>query len=349
LRREAFLISRTSCFGETRMQLDPRCCRLWAVRLMHSLSVVRLLTVAIAFGLVAAVLIPSTASWASAATCQRVETPNVGSGVDELRRVAVTSSANAWAVGYYRNVNPLGPFQALIEHWNGKAWKVQASPQPGSINDQLNGVAAISSTNAWAVGSYQNGNPFAPYQTLIEHWNGKAWKVQASPHLGRLSGVAATSARNAWAVGVYDNGTGYEQALIEHWNGKAWKVQASSDMSGLMDVTATSSINAWAVGYYHNGAMLGALFEHWNGKTWKAQLRARSRRNGVAATSARNAWAVGGGVIEHWNGKAWKIQARSSVYFPELNGVAATSTDAWAVGYANSARRYFSTLALHCG
>jgi hypothetical protein len=30
--------------------------------------------------------------------------------------------------------------------------------------------------------------------------------------------------------------------------------------------------------------------------------------------------------------------------------MAATSTDAWAVGgYVNSARRYFSTLALHCG
>jgi hypothetical protein len=179
---------------------------------MHSLSVNRLLTVAIASGPVAAVLIPSSASWASAATCQVVQTPNVGSGVNELRRVAVTSSANAWAVGSYRNVNPLGSFHPLIEHWNGKAWKVQSSLQPGSITNQLNAVAAISSTNAWAVGSYQNDvSLLAPHQTLIEHWNGKTWKVQRSPGLARY-GVAATSARNAWAVGG---------GVIEHWNGKA--------------------------------------------------------------------------------------------------------------------------------
>ena len=59
-------------------------------------------------------------------------------------------------------------------------------------------MAATSSTNAWAVGSDSHGG-------VIEHWNGKAWKIQASPNHGlqpRLSGVAATSSTNAWAVGT---------------------------------------------------------------------------------------------------------------------------------------------------
>lgn len=44
-------------------------------------------------------------------------------------------------------------------------------------------------------------------QTLVEHWNGKTWKVQPSPNPGKgtlLFGVAATSSTNAWAVGYYN-------------------------------------------------------------------------------------------------------------------------------------------------
>ncbi|MGO9163645.1 MAG: hypothetical protein ACLP7J_23660 [Streptosporangiaceae bacterium] len=58
------------------------------------------------------------------------------------------------------------------------------------------------------------------------------------------------------------------------------------------------------------------------------------RLYGVAATSARNAWAVGltgaRTLIVHWNGRAW-TKAPASTGF--LEGVAAVSaTSAWAVG-----------------
>ena len=47
----------------------------------------------------------------------------------------------------------------LIMHWNGKAWKKAASPNPGSTaaSNFLFGVAAASSGAAWAVGVYNNG------------------------------------------------------------------------------------------------------------------------------------------------------------------------------------------------
>jgi hypothetical protein len=48
----------------------------------------------------------------------------------------------------------------LIEHWNGHAWKIQKGPNQGGhlmTDNQLLGVAASSSTNMWAVGSYFNG------------------------------------------------------------------------------------------------------------------------------------------------------------------------------------------------
>jgi hypothetical protein len=43
---------------------------------------------------------------------------------------------------------------------------------------RLDGVAALSSIDAWAVGSYR-GNPAA--RTLIEHWDGNGWcRVQGT-------------------------------------------------------------------------------------------------------------------------------------------------------------------------
>lgn len=62
--------------------------------------------------------------------------------------------------------------------------------------------------------------------------------------------------------------------------------------------------------------------------------------SGVAATSARNAWGVGGRVIMHWNGRTWM-----SVHSPvrglasNLSQVAiASADDAWAVGNAGNGR-----------
>jgi hypothetical protein len=61
--------------------------------------------------------------------------------------------------------------------------------------------------------------------------------------------------------------------------------------------------------------------------------------SGVAATSARNAWAVGAAgtgktLILHWNGKEWKrVPSPTPGVGGQLYGVAATSArSAWAVG-----------------
>jgi hypothetical protein len=66
-------------------------------------------------------------------------------------------------VGYYDHGTV---DRTLIEHWNGTAWTVQQSPNPGGSShyDDLHGVAAISAGDAWAVGSYGNAG-----RTLIEH------------------------------------------------------------------------------------------------------------------------------------------------------------------------------------
>jgi hypothetical protein len=300
---------------------------------------------------------------------------------NELGGVSATSSRDAWAVGSDGG-------RALIEHWNGRAWKVQASPTPFFFKDQsiqLSGVAATSSTNAWAVGYYAQLRGERETRTLIEHWNGRSWKVQASPkprgfqRYNELSAVAATSSTDAWAVGAARNRT-----LIEHWNGKAWKIQASPKLrlSALSGVAATSSRNAWAVGKYNTTPYDGsgrALIEHWNGRAWKIQPSPNERSAppgeldsgiavdnqlyAVAATSSTDAWAVGWPIkrapIWQWNGKAWKAQASPKPGGMALNAVAAKSSNIWAVGadYGTAHNRYEASqgnghphkgLAVHC-
>jgi hypothetical protein len=242
--------------------------------------------------------------------------------------VAATSACHAWAVGEYNNGSA---DRTLILRWNGTAWKAQKSPNSGgsSTYNDLNGVAAVSGNDAWAVGEYNNGTAD---RTLILHWNGKAWKAQKSPNGGGsssgnfLNGVAAVSSNDAWAVGKYYNGTA-DRTLILHWNGKAWKAQKSPNGGGsstgndLFGVAAVSGNDAWAVGEYNNGTAHRTLILHWNGKAWKAQKSPNGGGsssgnflNGVAAVSGNDAWAVGEyyngtayrTLILRWNGKAWK-------------------------------------------
>lgn len=193
---------------------------------------------------------------ASASTCVSwtgVQPPSTGTSGNALSSVAVLSSCNAWAVGDYSNGTA---DQTLVEHWNGSTWTQVPSPDPAgaSQNNTLTGVAAISSTNIWAVGSYISGTTG---KTLVEHWNGTAWTQVASPNPGGsfgdgLSGVAAVSSSNAWAVGSYSNGAA-PQTLILHWNGTAWKHVTSPNLTPpnfLSAVAASSATNVWAVGYY---------------------------------------------------------------------------------------------------
>jgi hypothetical protein len=127
---------------------------------------------------------------------------------------------------------------------------------PGVVPGYLAGVAATSSTNAWAAGYYTTS---APPQTLVEHWNGTAWCRVPSPNPGgagdtnRLQGVAAVSPSSAWGVGFYGTST-RSHTLVVHWNGTAWKQQTSPNPAGfssgsqLLGAAAASPTDAWAVG-----------------------------------------------------------------------------------------------------
>jgi erythromycin esterase-like protein len=322
-----------------------------------------------AFGVVLAVgvlsaLLAASATPAGAASCQSWKVrpspnPAGASHNNVLDHVAATSGRNAWAVGYvgYYSKGPMA--RTLIERWNGKAWRVQKSPNPGGTGDvnYLQDVAATSRTNAWAVGEYSAGS--SGFHALLEHWNGKAWTVQKSAKPRgtdiNLFGVTAISATDAWAVGHYSSDSTY-LTFVEHWNGKAWKVQNSPDPGGfgndLYGVTAISATDAWAVGDYQTATGDGTLVEHWNGRAWKVKPSPSPEGSNyelaaVAASSSSDAWAVGSylagtgqqTLVERWNGTAWKVEKTPTPGGNDnlLFGVATIyPSNVWVGGYSSS-------------
>ena len=89
-----------------------------------------------------------------------------------------------------------------------------------SVVGNLTAVAAVSPTDAWAVGWTGTNAP----RTLIVHWNGQKWAPVTTPKpiAGELFGVTAVSAGNIWAAGFAGPPTGTTSVLIMHWNGTSW-------------------------------------------------------------------------------------------------------------------------------
>jgi hypothetical protein len=222
-----------------------------------------------------------------------------------------------------------------------KTWKVVSSPNVG-ISDQLNGVAAISTTDVWAVGEYNNSSNVQ--QTLIEQWNGTSWSVVPSPNVGSssniLDAVAAVSASDIWAVGTtYGHG-----ALIEHWDGSSWSVVSNPGTGALYGVTVVSASDVWAVG--DNGQRV--QIENWNGTSWSIVPAPKLGGFGgtleaVTAISTNNIWAVGihgvnqytqDPLVEHWDGTQWSTVGNpSNGDHNVLLGVSFVSpNNGWAVG-----------------
>ncbi len=237
-------------------------------------------------------------------------------------------------------------------------WSVVPSPNAGANGSSLQAVAAISSSDIWAVGAYISGytGTVAYYSTLTEHWNGTSWSVISSPNAGtyaELFGITTISPSSVWAVGDFQDSSGHRRTLVEHWDGTIWHIVPSPNpdpyYSILHGVTAVSANDVWAVG---EGSAYSTLTEHWDGSSWTIVASPNSTSNsvllGATSTSASDVWAVGysgGTLTEHWNGSNWTVVTSPNPGSGNnlLLGVTAlSSSDVWAVGYSGA-----STLTEH--
>jgi hypothetical protein len=282
-------------------------------------------------------------------------TPNPsGAKSSGFAAVACPSAGECFATGSYTSSE--GVVGTLAEHWNGKEWSIQSTPNPSGAKESHlgGGVSCTSSTACTAVGQYVNSSGVKV--PLAERWNGKEWSLQtpAAPSgatESQLLQVACTSSAVCISAGEYKNSSGVLVTLAERWNGSEWSIQTTPNPSGakesiLNGVSCTSSTECTAVGHYVNSSGVRVtLAERWNGSEWSIQstpnpsgAKESVLRGALSCTSATECTAAGNytdsagtevTLVEFWNGKEWAIKTTpnpSGAKSSRLRGLSCTSS-----------------------
>ena len=165
-----------------------------------------------------------------------------------LDGVVTLAPDDAWASG--NAFSARGRERALIEHWDGTAWRPVALPRPlPHHQDSLEAIAGTSPANIWAVGSFEDRGTL---RGMAMHWNGITWRVLRMHSPPRqnviLNGLTVTPGSHAWATG-YLSRNARDTGLIEHWNGTSWRPAHLPIRAEFMDaIASTPQTGAWALG-----------------------------------------------------------------------------------------------------
>lgn len=217
----------------------------------------------------------------------------------ELATVAMFSPNDGWAAG-----------PNALFHYDGTTWSpVSALTSTGEPLGATS-IAAVSSREAWAVGSYP---------AVALHLKGGAWQpVQVGPHPS-LSAVSVVSASEGWAVG-WGGGSKAGVATFAHLHGGAWTLQQLQNLQGLSDVSMISASDGWAVG----GANTSLLLHYAGGEWTQVESPTEDPLTTVRMVSASDGWAAGGGgALLRYQGGGWSPQIwNATVVGPPLASVA---------------------------
>ncbi len=255
-------------------------------------------------------------------TWSLVAIPHPGTGGNYLEAITARAANDMWAVGFYRATAGSVP-QTLVLHSSGGAWTQMTSASPGAAENYLYGVAAVSDSDAWAVGYY--ANTAGLYRTLTLRWNGGGWNTVSSPSptLGGagLRGVVAVSASEVWAVGIQVDITLTYRMYALKWDGASWSTTTTPNTAGciLVAVAIATPGNLWAVGGCQNPSFQTAIIK-WNGSAWSTVASPNPGTGDnllggvISSSTGAEAYAVGGyndtggptqALTLYWNGSAW--------------------------------------------
>jgi hypothetical protein len=281
----------------------------------------------------------------------RTAAPAVTNSVS-VAAVSASSASDAWAVG--KNVIPgYNVGIPLAVHWNGTAWSVAANAA-GFTQGTLTGVATLSASNAWAVGT------IGRYTQLVQHWDGTAWSVASVPNptpadpaaVTKLAAISARGANDVWAFGSFINGSG-EAMYAQHWDGASWTsslIQQPTYGQPLRPaaIAAAGPNDVWAIA--NSSVSEQPTVFHWNGTAWSVSaipnLGDYPTLTGLAVRGSNDVWAAGNLLIDvttptphrrtqslHWNGTSWTVVPTVSTE-AALAGAAAApgSSRVWMVG-----------------
>jgi hypothetical protein len=210
-----------------------------------------------------------------------IPSPNVGAGSNGLVSVSAVARDDAWAVGEYTDEST-NQSQTLAEHWDGSAWSVIPSPNEGTANNAMLGVAAFGPFDIYTVGTWAIARgKETDLHAQGAHYNG-AWNFHDTPVMGSgsspFNAIAAVKRDDIWGIGNWFDGS-YFQSLAEHWNGRTWTIVPSPDYGGnegsgdntvMLGAAAVNASDVWAVGAYFNFQNFQTYTMQWNGLVWAA-------------------------------------------------------------------------------
>jgi hypothetical protein len=241
----------------------------------------------------------------------------------KLRKTAVATAAVAIA-----SVAVLGSSPSA------RATEARATPAAAflSVSGKILAVAAISPSNAWAVG-FEGYLDDDDAQMLIAHWNGRRWSLVPNLPIGEVTQISMDSANDAWAVADDSSGEPY----VIHWNGKTWRQDTTvPPVAASLDAVVAVDGQVWvsgSTGIDKNGRSPVVMLHRTHSRWYVVPVPGTtSGMDSFAAISPTNIWAGGSSVL-HWNGAEWKLasppRALGQMYVDSM--AAGPRGSAWAV------------------
>jgi len=132
-------------------------------------------------------------------------------------------------------------------------------------------VTAISTTNAWAVGTTGSGSSIRPQ---FMHWNGKAWSVYNISNITKFTptSIKASAATNVWAFG-YNDGPISDNPYALIFNDSSWRSKPLPEGWQMGEEAVLSPASVWGVTSQSctiTGQSRCTVLVHWNGAGWSS-------------------------------------------------------------------------------
>lgn len=135
-------------------------------------------------------------------------------------------------------------FEALVEHWDGGAWRRIALPDP--VGYVVNSVVALGPDDVWTAGYASDDHP------ALRHFDGHAWNTAPLPATGlygEINQLAADASGTVWAAGrtlLDENDRGH--ALVLRLRGGQWRTVAVPAAVGQLSALAVTPGGVTVVG-----------------------------------------------------------------------------------------------------
>jgi hypothetical protein len=186
------------------------------------------------------------------------------------------------------------------------------------------GIAMVAGKTLWTTG-WAGSTASACLKTKIWGWIDSVWRPVSFPlqnGCGTFDAIAAGPQGTVFVVGEYASCLNCTVKYVSlWWTGRKWRqvpvIPDAKNGSDFSAVTSAPDGAAWAIASFDPVIIL-----RWTGNSWRqvpnGKFPSLSTLDAVAATSARDAWAVGSyegtypgpsylstTLILHWNGKTW--------------------------------------------